>query len=70
MTMLFAGLSGLPQFDETYLIIGGIALVLLIVLKTVKKAVRTVLAVVAACALVIYFAAKLGIDLPLPFLKK
>ena len=63
----FAALPELPKFDETYLIIGAIALVLLIVLKTVKAVVRKILAVVAVCALVIYFAAKLGIDLPLPF---
>ena len=67
MLSAFASFFELPKFDETYLIIGGAALVLLIVLKTVKKAVRTVLTVVAICALVIYLAAKCGIDLPLPF---
>ena len=66
--MYEAAFAALPQFDSMYLIIGVIALVLLIVLKTVKKGVRTVLAIVAAAALLIYFANKLGIQLPLPFL--
>lgn len=65
--LLFAEI---PQFDSMYLIIGVIALILLIALKTVKKAVRIVLAIVAAAALLVWLSSKFGIQLPfeLPFL--
>ncbi|MBQ3940055.1 MAG: hypothetical protein II723_02995 [Oscillospiraceae bacterium] len=65
--LLFAEL---PQFDSMYLIIGVIALILLIVLKTVKKAIRIILGIVAAAALLVWLSSKFGIELPfeLPFL--
>ena len=61
-------LAELPQFDSMYLIIGVIAL--LIVLKTVKKAIRIILGIVAAAALLVWLSSKFGIELPfeLPFL--
>lgn len=70
MQLLSAAFFELPKFDAVYLIIGAVALVLLFVLKTIKKALRIVLCVVAAVALVVYFSSKLGIELPfsLPFL--
>ena len=63
-------LAELPQFDSMYLIIGVIALILLIALKTVKKAVRIILGIVAAAALLVWLSSKFGIELPfeLPFL--
>ncbi len=63
-------LAELPQFDSMYLIIGVIALILLIVLKTVKKAIRIILGIVAAAALLVWLSSKFGIELPfeLPFL--
>ncbi|MBQ5335734.1 MAG: hypothetical protein J6Z45_07305 [Oscillospiraceae bacterium] len=65
--LLFAEL---PQFDSMYLIIGVIALILLVVLKTVKKAIRIILGIVAAAALLVWLSSKFGIELPfeLPFL--